>query len=188
MTWLDVPTLGLVFMVHYVCGYVELKAPGSGAQTSRFKGHDKKQWEKFKALPNLLYTDSIEWALYRSGVAQPKDRPIVIRFDDLIERGATALDDLRLGQLHSMIVDFLSWSPIVPSEPKQLAEMLAPLCRMLRTDVLTAVERKESALHRLCVEMRDYLFPHASNAEFADIYAQTLTYALLLARLSGETD
>ena len=171
-----------------LCGYVELKAPGLGARTTRFRGHDRQQWEKFKALPNILYTDSIEWMLYRSGVAQPEESPSVIRFDDLIERGAAALDDNRITQLHTLLVDFLSWQPVVPSEPRQLAEMLAPLCRLLRTDVLAAVERGDSALHRLCDEIRDYLFPHATDAEFADIYAQTLTYALLLARLSGETD
>jgi hypothetical protein len=59
---------------------------------------------------------------------------------------------------------------------------------LLRADVLTAVGREDSALHRLCNEIRDYLFPHATDAEFADIYAQTLTYALLLARLSGEAE
>src|SRR5687768_7268948 len=57
-------------------GFVELKAPGFGARTNRFKGRDKEQWEKFKALPNILYTDSIEWALYRSGIAQPEERPL----------------------------------------------------------------------------------------------------------------
>lgn len=171
-----------------LCGFVELKAPGLGARTSHFGGRDKTQWEKFKTLPNLVYTDAIEWALYRFGVAQPGGSPIVVRLDDLIERGAAALDDTRLAQLHALLLDFLSWEPIVPGEPRQLAEMLAPLCRLLRTDVLVAAEREDSALHRLCVEIRDYLFPHATDAEFADIYAQTLTYALLLARLSGETD
>lgn len=53
-----------------LCGYVELKAPSKGARVSRLKGADKAQWEKFKALPNLLYTDGSEWALYRSGEPQ----------------------------------------------------------------------------------------------------------------------
>src|SRR2546427_12886210 len=26
------------------CGYIELKAPGKGADVSQFSGHDKKQW------------------------------------------------------------------------------------------------------------------------------------------------
>jgi hypothetical protein len=171
-----------------LCGHVELKAPGFGARTNRFRGRDKEQWEKFKALPNVLYTDAIQWALYRSGVHHPEDEPVVIELDDLIERGATALDDVILAKLHTLLLDFLTWRPIVPTTAPALAEMLAPLCRLLRTDVLVAVEREDSALHRLCGEIREYLFPHATDAQFADIYAQTLTYALLLARLSGETE
>ena len=80
-----------------LCSYVELKAPGFGARTNRFRGRDKEQWEKFKALPNVPYTDSI---LYRSGEQQPEGEPVLIRFDDLIERGAAALNDAGLAQLH----------------------------------------------------------------------------------------
>jgi len=167
-----------------LCGHVELKAPGFGARTSRFRGRDRAQWEKFKALPNVLYTDSVEWALYRSGEQEGQ----VVRFGDLIVRGAAALDDDDVVQLHTLLQDFLSWQPVVPTDAPALAKMLAPLCRLLRADVLVAAEREESALHRLCGEIRDYLFPHVTDAEFADIYAQTLTYALLLARLSGETE
>ena len=39
-------------------GFVELKAPGKGANPPRFKDpHDKAQWEKLSSLPNILYTD-----------------------------------------------------------------------------------------------------------------------------------
>ncbi|GAA3225662.1 hypothetical protein GCM10020256_35450 [Streptomyces thermocoprophilus] len=29
-----------------LCGHIELKAPGMGARTSKYKGDNKKQWEK----------------------------------------------------------------------------------------------------------------------------------------------
>ncbi len=48
-------------------GHIELKAPGKGADPKKFKGPDKVQREKFRDLPNLLYTDGNEWAIYRSG-------------------------------------------------------------------------------------------------------------------------
>ena len=48
-------------------GYLDVKAPGKGADTSAYRGHDKKQWERCSPLPNLLYTDGNEWALYRRG-------------------------------------------------------------------------------------------------------------------------
>ena len=38
-------------------GFIEIKAPGKGADPRRFRGHDKEQWEKLQSLPNLLYTD-----------------------------------------------------------------------------------------------------------------------------------
>ena len=50
-----------------LCGYAELKAPGKGADPAVFTGHDKTQWERFKNLPNILYSDGREFALYRLG-------------------------------------------------------------------------------------------------------------------------
>ena len=52
-----------------LCGYVELKAPGRGARPERFRGRDREQWQRFQALPNLIYTDGSEWSLYRDGQA-----------------------------------------------------------------------------------------------------------------------
>src|SRR5207249_222169 len=52
-----------------LAGYLELKAPGSGAEPRRFKGHDREQWERFRSLPNLLYSDGNEWGLYQGGAA-----------------------------------------------------------------------------------------------------------------------
>ncbi|MEU0599006.1 hypothetical protein ABZ484_12235 [Streptomyces sp. NPDC006393] len=51
-------------------GHVELKQPGSGADPEKWsvKTHDRKQWEKIKALHNVLYTDGYQWAVYRFGV------------------------------------------------------------------------------------------------------------------------
>jgi hypothetical protein len=70
-----------------LCGHIELKAPGKGARTERFRSADKEQWQKFKALPNVLYTDGSEWALYRSG-----ERKLLVRFEnDATVNGGNAL-------------------------------------------------------------------------------------------------
>ena len=34
-------------------GFVEVKAPGKGADPRRYKGHDKEQWEKLQSLPAI---------------------------------------------------------------------------------------------------------------------------------------
>ena len=49
-------------------GFIEVKAPGKGADPRKFKDrHDKQQWEKLRSLPNLIYTDGNEFSLWRSG-------------------------------------------------------------------------------------------------------------------------
>lgn len=50
-----------------LCGYVELKAPGTGARPEDFTGRNREQWRRYRALPNLIYTDGAEWSLYRRG-------------------------------------------------------------------------------------------------------------------------
>ncbi|MCC7267065.1 MAG: N-6 DNA methylase, partial [Caulobacteraceae bacterium] len=50
---------------------------------------------------------------------------------------------------------------------------------------MAALAQSGSAVALLAEEWRQFFFPEADNAQFADAYAQTVAYALLLARLSG---
>jgi hypothetical protein len=52
-------------------GFIELKAPGKGADPRNFKDdHDKVQWAKFQRLPTLLHTDGNAHSLWRDGARQ----------------------------------------------------------------------------------------------------------------------
>lgn len=63
-------------------GFIEVKAPGKGADPRKFKDpHDKDQWKKLKALPNLLYTDGNDFSLWRDGEIAGK----IVRLDGDIE-------------------------------------------------------------------------------------------------------
>lgn len=164
-------------------GHIELKAPGKGANPERLKGRDKEQWENFKNLPNLIYTDGNEWTLFRSGERVGK----TIRLSgDVTTDGANAVEQANADALFAILEDFLRWQPIVPSSPRSLAKMLAPICRLLRSDVLNALKDPNSSLSSLVKDWRMYLFPESDDPTFADAYAQTITYTLLLARLTGE--
>ena len=59
------PDMG-VTVKSLLTGHIELKAPGKGADTRKLKGADKQQWNKFQDLPNIIYTDGNQWALYRT--------------------------------------------------------------------------------------------------------------------------
>ena len=174
-----------VYVGGLVCGYVELKAPGRGADPTRLRGeHDKRQWERLAALPNLLYTDGSEWALYRSG----ERRGELVRLSgDPLRSGQRAIGREDAARLESVLRDFLFWQPIVPHEPRGLAAFLAPLARFLREEVSAALARPDSAVRLLRREWEAFFFPDADDAQFADAYAQTVTYAMLLARLAGAT-
>lgn len=167
-----------------LCGYIELKAPGTGITKSALRGRNKDQFKRFATLPNLIYTNGNEWLLYRG-------EEVEHRFSlsgDATSDGAQAVGAGDLESLSRLLRDFLFWKPATPGTPRGLAEMLAPFCRILRDDVREALGREGSNVSALAREWRSYLFPEASDFQFADAYAQTLTYAMLLARFSGQTD
>jgi hypothetical protein len=167
-------------------GHIELKAPGKGARPKSFsEKHDKEQFKKLSDHPNLIYTDGNEWMLYREG------KPVgalVKSVADVTTAGAGAYDENGAIRLEMLLRDFFGWQPMVPSSPRALAAVLAPLTRLLREAVAVALDDPASNLTKLADEWRSIFFPDADNARFADAYAQTVTYALLLARVEGETD
>ena len=158
-------------------GFIEVKAPGKGADPRRFTdNHDKKQWAKLKSLPNLLYTDGNGFSLWRNGQIVDK---IVLLEGDVQSAGAKLSAPATLLPL---VGDFLRWSPIPPRTVKQLAETSARLCRLLRDEVTEELERGNPGLTSLAQEWRGLLFPQATDAEFADGYAQAVAFGLLVAR------
>jgi len=178
------PDIG-VTVDELLTGYVELKAPGKGADPMRWRGRDRDQWDRFRSLPNLVYTDSREWALYRHGERQG---PLVRLKGVPTSQGRRAVSQSDEIAIEGLLRGFLGWSPVVPTTPDGLANLLAPLCRLLREQVLEGLKVEGSTLALLADEWRQYLFGDADDPTFADAYAQTLTYALLLARLEGEGD
>jgi len=169
----------------HLIGYVELKAPGKGADPNHYHGHDRKQWGRFCQLPNLIYTDGSEFGLYRSGVCQRA----ILRFSGRIDRqGRSAITEQDAERFQQFFAAFLAWEPAaLPDTPtaRDIADLLAPLCLLLREQVEEAVGNPGSALHEVAQEWRELLFPDADDRRFADAYAQTVTFALLLARAEG---
>ncbi len=159
-------------------GFIEVKAPGKGADPNKFsaKSHDRVQWEKLKALPNLIYTDGNAFSLWRDG---KRIGDIVYLQGDVRSAGKA----LRAPpELLTLFETFYQWNPISPRSPRQLAEITARICRLLRDEVVEQLDRKAPGLTSLKDDWRKLLFPHASDAEFADGYAQAVTFGLLMAK------
>lgn len=158
-------------------GFIEVKAPGKGFDPRKFKDeHDKGQWGKLKALPNLLYTDGNGVSLWRNGeiVGVP------VALDGTVETSGAKLG--APPALAPLIHDFLSWSPTPPKKPEDLAATAARLCRFLRDEVLEQLQLDNAELKELAGDWRKLLFPDASDDRFADGYAQAVTFGLLMAK------
>ena len=171
-----------------VVGYIEVKKAGLSLDPSTFSGHNRDQWNRLKDLPNLIYTNGSEWRLYRGEpqpalVAQLAGGPLDVA-------GAALAPDSNFAHL---VADFLNWHPIPIKTVPKLVSTIAPITRMLRTKVIeqlafetarvkAGAPKHEQLFLGLANDWRSLLFPDASDEVFADGYAQTVTFALLLAR------
>ncbi len=170
-----------------ITGYVEVKAPGKTIDPAALTGHDKRQWDRQRDLPNLLYTNGTDWRLYRDGELHGQP----LRFTgDLATAGAALLAP---AGFESLITDFLKWHPVPITTVGALVRAVAPLTRLLRGEVLDQLAAEHRAVKLgaevydqpftgLAQDWRALLFPQADDETFADGYAQAVTFALLLAR------
>ncbi|MGJ4093772.1 type ISP restriction/modification enzyme [Corynebacterium macclintockiae] len=165
-------------------GHVELKSSLKGANPYKAQGwskHDKAQWKKLKNHSNLIYTNGWEWSLVRQGLKAPLYHVVL----DADSQGN--VPDNQLEILAELLTAFLTWKPTTPSSPRALADLLAPLTAFLRDSVKEVIgDNEDDALDGLYARWKIDFMPGATKAQFADSFAQTFTYALLLARV--ETD
>ena len=158
-------------------GFVELKAPGKGADPRKFKDpHDKAQWEKLRSLPNLIYTDGNAFSLWQNGELVGS----VLKLVGDIETSGNKLEPPP--GLMLLFESFLRWTPLEPRSAKDLAHTSARLCRLLRDEVTEQLALKSQALTELATDWRKLLFPDATDERFADGYAQAVTFGMLMAR------
>lgn len=187
-------------------GYVELKAPGKNIDPASFtkKSHEYKQWQRLRNLPNLLYTNGTEWRLYRYGepVLTPTGFDMVHVNGSFRGHGTLSAPDT----LSAFFLKFLRWVPSPITSADQLVETLAPLAALLREEMLLGLALQEKTykadqakakkkgeedfvipppLVGLRKDWRDTLAPSTSNEEFADSFAQTVVFSLVVALSEG---
>ena len=136
-------------------------------------------------LPNLIYTDGSHWALYKKGALFGEIAQLA---GDLYTAGSKL--SLENDYLELLFREFFAWGPPDPTNLRAVVSEVAPLCRLMRNQV---AETMANEAHRpgrkpfvtLANEWRSILFPTLKNEGFADAYAQTVTFALMLARVNG---
>jgi len=173
-----------------IVGYLEVKKPRLDLDPATFKGDNLRQWEALKDLPNLIYTNGLEWRRYRSGELVSVD---TLSGGEMRNAGAS----LSSGPSFEVLTTgFLRWDPQPITSVLALVKTLAPLTKLLREQVAERLDSERillaagtpiSALQflSLSAEWRELLFPSATDKVFADGFAQTVTFGLLLAKTEG---
>ena len=155
-----------------IIGYTECKKPGDNLQ----KLITKSQLEKYRALSsNILLTDSWRWLLLRDG-KKIKDITLIEKLSAQTKADFTA-----------MLRTFMEAEAEKIGDAKRLAEALARRCAILRKglEAHETDDPTQSRLHGLLADFRTALDAGLSFAQFADTFAQTLVYSLLLAKLKA---
>lgn len=189
------PDIALARPAQQARAFVELKAPDKGLRPAQLRGHDKAQFERFKALPLWGFCNFHTIHLYRRDAQGEEAMIVPASALDPDTPAATAERLIRRSDPAPFlaIVEKLALTEPPPMRTAQdVAEALAHAARLVRGITLDACrEGAPAALDAVRAEFRDTLFAHAEaggyderdeNALFANAFAQTLAFGLLLAR------
>lgn len=165
-----------------VVGHIEAK--DLGIALDKLSDSNKAQQARYlNALPNLIYTNCLDWQFYLDGklITQVS----IGRLDNGIQP-----EPAQFATLEHLLRDFAVQRPQTIKSPRVLAEMMAGKAALIKDvlhNALVADEHHESSLSNQYQAFRDHLIHDISPEEFADIYAETIAYGMFAARLHDQT-
>lgn len=166
-----------------VIGYIEAKAPGTNLDVVE----RSEQLQRYRAtFPNLLLTDFYEFRLYRQGECL---KQVQIGRWQIARRVGARPPTENIDPFRQLIAHFFGFvlPPLLTAE--ELARQLARRTRFLRDEViLPEIAQKQKVLWGFYEAFQKYLVADLKEADFADLYAQTLTYGLFAARMRAQGD
>ncbi|MEM6890933.1 MAG: type ISP restriction/modification enzyme [Pseudomonadota bacterium] len=163
-------------------GHVEAKDIGIGLRG--MKDANKAQQERYrKALPNLIYTNCLDWDFYRDGelVASLTIADLIMGIQPNAERYDT---------LENLLKDFIAQRPQTITSPRDLAERMAGKAQLIKDVLRNTLKDKESPKTELVDQyeaFKENLIHDITPEDFADIYAETIAYGMFAARLHDTT-
>jgi hypothetical protein len=153
----------------------------------KLTGPNKEQQQRYlKALPNLIYTNGIDFAFFRDG--QPNGSLSIATLD----AGRITPRPDQFEALAARLRDFAAQTPATITTAKHLAEMMAGKAIIIK-DIMGRALAADIAATRLTDLVGQYqafkanLIHDIEVADFADIYAETIAYGLFAARLHDTT-
>lgn len=168
-------------------GFIEAKDIGDRDLEGAKKTGNKEQFDRYKAsLNNLIFTDYINFLLYRDGLFVTK-----IAIAEITDKGIKPLSE-NFASFENLIKDFCTHIGQTIKSSKKLAEMMAGKARLLSEVIekaLTSDEehQEDSTLKDQMMAFKQILIHDITPKGFADVYAQTICYGMFAARLHDPT-
>ena len=155
-------------------GYVEAK--DVGLDLDQIEKTEQLQ-RYLEAFPNLVLTNYLEFRWYVNGKRRQKEI--------LADRSENKLQVRATEKMAALLDQFINYTGEIISSPEDLARQMARLTKAIRLATTTALEgeRKDGELHQLKQGFSEVLLPDLNDADFADMYAQTISYGLFAARV-----
>lgn len=168
-----------------IIGYVEAKRP---TEERLDDVENSEQLQRYRAtFPNLLLTNFLEFRLYRNGV---REQTVLAARPLVLNQMQTAPPVERPEELAALLERFLDFALPKTFTAETLAVELAKRTRLLRDvvrDQYDAEADDPGMLRGFFDAFREYLIGSLTPEEFADLFAQTITYGLFAARIrAGE--
>ena len=160
-------------------GYMEAK--DLDADLSKTEKTDQLK-RYLESLDNLVLTDYLEFRFFLHG-----EKVEVVRIAE-IENGAIKPLPENYDRLKALLIDFAAFQGQTIKSAKKLATMMAQKAKLMKHifyNVVTAED--DSTLKDQFKAFQDVLMHDMDEAQFADVYAQTIAYGLFTARLHDKT-
>ncbi|MBI4064837.1 N-6 DNA methylase [Candidatus Gottesmanbacteria bacterium] len=164
-------------------GYVEAK--DLGRDLDRLTKGEHEQIDKYrKEYPKLIVTNFIEFRLYESGEQVDS---VVITQPVTLKIGTPVLDNE--GRARGLFGRFYSTTIQQVHSAKRLSELLAHKTRVLRgliREEIDLTDKEETETEKLLETFKKTLKPDMTPEIFSDMYAQTITFGLFVARINSD--
>jgi len=167
-----------------IVGYIEAK--NIGEDLDRVE-HTQQLKRYLSNVPNLILTNFVEFRLYRDG--KIKDS---IRIAHAVPSLKIVPDPNKYRDFHTLLSNFLQFSFPPIQTIDALAKILARKTRILREAIKKNLEeaiRKKldkDIIKNTMETLKEDLLPDLEEDLFSDIFAQTITYSLLIASLNKQ--
>ena len=149
----------------------------------RLKGYSVEQRKRYEnAYPNLIYTNGVDFEFIREGEVI-HHTSIADFMGDL--GGLQPLPE-KFEELERYLRLFAEQQPVSIRSAKRLAEMMANKAAIIKGEVDIALKDDpefQTTLGRQYTVFKQNLLPNLTPEEFADLYAETITYGMFAARL-----